>query len=170
MPKPCIVIVCGAWHSTLHYNGLIVLFQQAGYQVSSQKLPSVNPDVPANHTSSTDAAFIRERLLLPLVKDGTDVLMVMHSYGGCPGAAAAKGLSTKERKADGKTGGIIGLIFIAAFLLHQGECVFNCVGGKWEPWHCVDVGQQLALLRLVADLLQNICLISCLSQCRKRLD
>lgn len=62
----------------------------------------------------------------------------MHSCGGCPGAAAAKGLSTKERKADGKTGGIIGLIFIAAFLLHQGECVFNCVGGKWEPWHCVD--------------------------------
>jgi pimeloyl-ACP methyl ester carboxylesterase len=153
MPKPCIVIVPGAWHSTLHYNGLIVLFQQAGYQVSSQKLPSVNPDVPANHTSSTDAAFIRERLLLPLVEDGTDVLLVMHSYGGCPGAAAAKGLSTKDRTADGKTGGIIGLIFIAAFLHHQGDCVFNCVGGKWESWHCVDVGQQLAPLRLVADLL-----------------
>jgi len=170
MPKPCIVIVPGAWHSTIHYHGLIVLFQQAGYQVSSQKLPSVNPDVSASHTSSTDAAFIRERLLLPLVGDGTDVLLVMHSYGGCPGAAAAKGLSTKERKADGKTGSIIGLIFIAAFLLHQGECVFKCVGGKWEPWHCVDVGQQLALLRLVADLLQNICMISCLSQCRKRLD
>ncbi|KAL0019851.1 hypothetical protein WJX79_008587 [Trebouxia sp. C0005] len=62
----------------------------------------------------------------------------MHSYGGCPGAAAAQGLSAKDRAADGKTGGIIGLIFIAAFLLHQGDCVFNGVGGKWEPWHCVD--------------------------------
>ena len=153
MPKPCIVIVPGAWHSSLHYNGLIVLLQQAGYQVSSQKLPSVNPDVPENRTSSTDAAFIRERLLLPLIEDGTDVLLVMHSYGGCPGAAAAKGLSTKDRTADGKTGGIIGLIFIAAFLHHQGDCVFNSLGGKWGSWHRANVGQQLPILPLVAGLL-----------------
>ena len=47
---------------------------------------------------------------------GKEVVLVMHSYSGGPGAMAASGLSIAERHAAGQTGGIIRLVFIAAFL------------------------------------------------------
>ena len=43
-------------------------------------------------------------------------MLVMHSYSGGPGAMAASGLSIAERHEAGRKGGIIGLVFIAAFL------------------------------------------------------
>jgi hypothetical protein len=43
-------------------------------------------------------------------------MLVAHSYGGCPVGAAANGLSKVERAAASKPGGILGLIFIAAFI------------------------------------------------------
>ena len=46
--------------------------------------------------------------------------LVMHSYGGCPGSAAAGGLSKAARTAAGKQGGIIGLIFMCGFIAHEG--------------------------------------------------
>ena len=49
-----------------------------------------------------------------------DVVLVMHSYGGCAGSAGVAGLSKAARTADGKQGGIIGLIFMCGFIAHEG--------------------------------------------------
>ncbi len=76
---------------------------------------------------------------------------------GCPGAAAAKILSTQDCNAD-TTGGIVGPVFTAAFSHHQGNHVFNSLGRKWSNMstqHHEDACQQLApcTFHLVADLL-----------------
>ncbi len=68
--KPTIVIVPGAGHSPMHYKELATLLQQAGYPVSSPALPSINPQVSADHSSATDADFLRECILLRLLEDG----------------------------------------------------------------------------------------------------
>ena len=49
-----------------------------------------------------------------------DVVLVMHSYGGCAGSAGVAGLSKAARTAAGKQGGIIGLIFMCGFIAHEG--------------------------------------------------
>lgn len=59
----------------------------------------------------------------------------MHSYGGLPGATAAKGLSKSERKAAGKPGGIIGLIFICAFIAKDGQSLLGSLPGQvFDKW------------------------------------
>ena len=137
--KPVVVVVPTAWHSPKHYSLLFDLLQKSGYNVSAQPLPSLNPATPVNVHLATDADFVRHQQLLPLLEQGKDILLVMHGYGGCPGGMAATGLSKKQRSAEGLKGGVVGLVFVAGFLLNEGESVFSKLGGKFEPWHVVDV-------------------------------
>jgi len=131
---PTIVVVPGAWHSPVHYTELLALFEAAGYPTSSSVLPSVDPPNPNITTATTDADFIKDNILAPLLSQGKEIVMVMHSYGGSPGGAAANGLSKVERTAAGKTGGIIGLVFIAALLVQEGTSLLTAVGGTFNPW------------------------------------
>ena len=139
VPKPTLVIVPGAWHTPANYTDLIARLQQAGYPVRCKKLPSTDAETASAHTVATDAAFLREQLLLPLIQEGADILLILHSFGGCPGSAAAKGLSKQECRNSGLDGGIVGLACIAAFLACEGTSLLNCLGGKWESWFIVDV-------------------------------
>lgn len=137
--KPTFVLVPGAWHSPSHYDHLLARLREVGYPTVSLALPSVNPQNPEIIEVATDAAFIREKMLLPLLEDGKDVVLALHSYGGSPGGAAAKGLSKSERSSQGRQGGIIGLIFIAAFLAREGDSLLSALGGKWDSWVMVNV-------------------------------
>lgn len=139
-PKPTFVFVPGAWHSPSHFGHLISPLHEAGYPTVPVALPSVNPDEAKQIHLITDITFLREEILLPLLEDGKDVVLVMHSYGGCPGGAAAKGLSKSERRSEGRQGGVIGLVFIAAFLAREGDSLLSALGGKLHPWITVNVG------------------------------
>ena len=131
---PTIVIVPGAWHSPAHFKQLIALLKQAGYPVSSYSLPSLEPSDPNATTTTSDSTFIKEKILAPLLEKGSDILLVMHSYGGSPGSVAARGLSKVERISQGLQGGVIGLVFIAALLAPEGASLLAMVGGKFHPW------------------------------------
>lgn len=47
-----------------------------------------------------------------------------HSYGSVPACEACPGLLLADRKAKGKENGIIGFVYVAAFVLYVGEPVF----------------------------------------------
>ena len=134
--KPTIVLVPGAWHSPSHYTELIGAFEKAGYPTKSSRLPSVGSADPRNESTEKDANFIRGGLLSPLLDEEKDIVLVMHSYGGCPGAAAAKGLSKTER---GSRSGIVCLVFITAFLAREGDSLKSALGGRFDPWCIVNV-------------------------------
>lgn len=138
--KPTFVLVPGAWHSPSHYGHLLARLHEAGHPTVSLALPSVNPEEPKKIDVGTDITFIREKMLLPLLEDGKDIVLVMHSYGGCPGGAAAKGLSKSERRSEGRQGGVIGLVFVAAFLAREGDSLRSALGGKFDPWVIENVG------------------------------
>ncbi len=40
------------------------------------------------------------------VRDGKDIVLVVHSYGGVPGNEAVQGYSKAERQKQGKQGGV----------------------------------------------------------------
>ena len=133
--KPIIALVPGAWHSPVHYSELIALLGASGYQVVSKRNPSCDSSNPNAQSVASDAASIRNELLLPPINDGRDVILAMHSYGGCPGATAAKGLSKAEVAARGRRGGIIGLLFICAFVAKEGDSLLSVLPGQvFDPW------------------------------------
>jgi len=135
MSLPTIVLVPGAWHSPQHYSALIDNLKAQSFQVVTDRLPSVGSKTPREQSVSKDADFIQNHLLLPILDSGKDVLLLMHSYGGCPGADAAKGLSKAERKAAGKKGGIIGLVFMCAFVAAEGDSLLSKLPGQvYDPW------------------------------------
>ncbi len=126
--KPTIVLIPGAWHSPSHYHELILRLHKAGYATQCLRLPSVNPDPGTAEQAdvANDIAFTREKILLPLVDEaGEDVVVVMHSYGGIPGSGAARGLSKVERRSRGLQGGVVGLVFIAAFPAKEGQSLVS---------------------------------------------
>lgn len=142
--KPSIALIPGAWHSPVHYEKLITLLENAGYPVKTMQLPSAGSVEPKKESTAGDAEAIRENLLLPLLNEGNDVIVLMHSYGGCPGAAAAKGLGKTERKTSGS---VIGLIFIAAFLAREGDSLLSALGGKFDPWVMINVSNSSCSLQ-----------------------
>ncbi|KAI4244337.1 MAG: hypothetical protein L6R40_003063 [Gallowayella cf. fulva] len=69
---------------------------------------------------------------MPAISAGKEVVVIMHSYSGGPGAMAAEGLSVAERHAAGQVGGVVGLIFISAFIAEEGQTLVS--GGGFAPW------------------------------------
>ena len=131
-----IALVPGAWHTPEHYSELVDYIKKEGYDVLCRRNPSCDASNADEATTQEDSEAIRNNVLLPLIEMGKDVILVMHSYGGSPGSAAAKGLSKTERTASGKEGGIIGLIFVAAFLAGEGESLVSKLPDqKFESWY-----------------------------------
>ena len=122
-PKPTLLIIPGAWHTSIYFDPLLAVLSKHAYPTVCKALPSVAPSNPKAHTAQTDAEFVRNSLLLPLLDEGKDVIVIMHSYGGQAGSAAAFGLGVEERKKAGLHGGVLGLVYICAFVVPSGKSV-----------------------------------------------
>lgn len=82
---------------------------------------------------------MRNNFLLPLVEnEHKDVILAVHSFGGIVGGGAAVGLSKTDRLAQNLKGGVLGLIYIAGNITHEGQTMFDSVGGKWPEWLKLD--------------------------------
>lgn len=147
MPRPpsrtVFVVVPGASQSPSHYGYLLHILHSRGYPTLSALLPSTGPAIGSNVTAQDDTDYVRERMLLPILDtEEHDVIMVMHSYGGLPGSAAALGLGKADRAAQGKSTSVLGQIFISALLIKGGDGndVITNIGGQIPPHMGVDVG------------------------------
>ena len=96
-------------------------------------LPSCNPPDATSTTCAKDADAVRDAIL-PLLDEDKDVLVIAHSYGGIPAGGAAYGLSTGQRKKEGKKGGVIGLVYISAFVVPGNVSLLTVMGGKHAPY------------------------------------
>ncbi|KAL9084208.1 MAG: hypothetical protein Q9159_005331 [Coniocarpon cinnabarinum] len=63
-----------------------------------------------------------------LVSAGNQVLILSHSYGGVVATnAITADLSISARHKEGKQGGILGMVYLCAFILQKGQCVVDIV-------------------------------------------
>ena len=125
--KPTVVIVPGAWHTgpghCTHLSSY--LKDELGHDTVVCTLQSVGSECAHEADVKADVAYLREQILQPLLKAGREVLLLMHSFGGVPGSAAAAGLSKRERQATGQSGGIVGLVYLAAVgMIVFGRAIF----------------------------------------------
>jgi len=145
--RPIIILVPGAWHAPLHYSHLLDGLKHEGFTTVSERNPSCDSADPSGTSTAKDAMAIRT-LILSQIDKGHEIVVIMHSYGGCPGAAAAQGLSKTERQAIGLPGGVIGLLFICAFAAGEGDSLISKLPGAVRTdWMILHVSCLVDLLK-----------------------
>ncbi|KAJ7719921.1 Alpha/beta hydrolase fold-1 [Mycena metata] len=120
LPKPEIIIIPGSFAPLKYYDPVVADFKAHGYSVHGVELETVGRRDTAAPGMYDDAAAIAA-LTSRLADEGKDVVLVPHSYGGVPTCESAKGLAKSVREKEGKTGGIVRIVFVSALVPKEGE-------------------------------------------------
>lgn len=139
MSKPTVLFVHGAWHSPKHFQPARDAFESAGYPTECPCQPTFDARA-GTATLYDDAKCIRFLLNELVEKQGKDVICVLHSYGGVVGTEAIDAsLGKKNRQDNGLSGGVLGLLYMAAFVLPLGSSLSTAFGGSLPPFIQVEV-------------------------------
>ena len=118
--KPEILLIHGGWHVPQSYVKFTSALEAAAHTVHVPALPSMNGTRPPDASLDTDTDAIR-KYTEKLVDEGRYIVAIMHSYGGQVGTNALAGLGADSRIKEGKKGGVVHLIYMAASVLREGE-------------------------------------------------
>lgn len=146
------VVIChGSCHSPAPYLPLVDAFKARGIEAYCPQLPTSDlsklnvsnidePDFdreppPGGYPQGDEDTEVILQVLKPLIHDeGKHVLLIGHSSGGWVTTQAAQPeLQAKVRKANGQSGGIIGLLYMGAFVIPVGESVHSFFQPKEGP-------------------------------------
>ena len=137
MSKPTIVFAPGAWHTPDCFDTLRKELGTRGWTTEAVAYPSAGSEPPTKGVPEDSAAL--RSVLERLAEEGKEIVLVVHSYGGIVGQNASQGLGYKQRKAEGKTGGIIEFVYLAAFVAPKGLSIKAMFGGQLLPWMKMNV-------------------------------
>jgi len=141
--KPTLVLIPGAWHSAEIWGKVTSILEEQHYKCIPVALPSTagNPST----TFGEDIDAVRDAIIGE-AKQGHDVVVVAHSYGGAVGQSAVKGLTRSKPDDlqfadDQSTGHVIGLAMMACGFGQTGVSFIDAVGGTPPPlWRFDDSG------------------------------
>ncbi|KAK3056941.1 hypothetical protein LTR09_001979 [Extremus antarcticus] len=139
--SPAVVLVHGSWHIPEHYQETVDAIRSKGFKdVYCPHLPSSTTTLPLPATANLahDTAEIRS-VIQSLVDSGSQVILLMHSYGGIVGTNALSTLLYPQRRAAGLPGGVTHLIYLASFVLPLGTSLSTPWGDTLMPWLTEDV-------------------------------
>jgi pimeloyl-ACP methyl ester carboxylesterase len=127
MAQTPLLLVHGAWHGSWCWEPLRPALEDAGFATHTVDLPSHGDDTGKLGGLHDDATVVREAMAgLP-----EGVVVVAHSYGGAP---VTEGLA--------EAGNVRHLVYLAAFMLDEGESVLGAAGGTPPPfWESTPDGQ-----------------------------
>ncbi|GKT66807.1 hypothetical protein ColTof4_04298 [Colletotrichum tofieldiae] len=143
---PTILLTPGAWHQPWTFDLVRDDLANRGYPTAVVALASVG-STDVNVGLDQDTEVVRAELQR-LIDAGREVVVVAHSYGGVPVANAVEGLNYKDRAVQGKTGGVLMVVYMASFAVPAEESLFD--GAGLQPWWNVtdlDVADSCALTR-----------------------
>jgi hypothetical protein len=135
--NPVFVFVPGAWHTADSFDVVRDLMHNRGLATEAISTPSVGafpPDKGLHADIEHTHAVLKE-----MVEAGCQIVLVNHSYGGMVGAGAVKGLGYTERRKAGLPGGVIMVVWMAAFVTPKGKTLMDMLGGKHAPWMVINV-------------------------------
>ncbi|PYH82492.1 alpha/beta-hydrolase [Aspergillus uvarum CBS 121591] len=119
--KPIFVFVPGAWHTPDTFDIIRDLLRQRGHDT----------DAVANQSAG---AADPSRALRALADQGCSIVVVAHSYGGIVAAGAVEGLGYTSRARAGQPGGVIQVVWMAAFVTPKDKSLLEMLGGNWLSW------------------------------------
>ncbi|MFE1646435.1 alpha/beta hydrolase [Microbacterium sp. P01] len=117
-----ILLVHGAWHGSWCWEPTADILRARGWDVHTVDLPTVHADDKADLALADDADAVATAIA------GIDgpVTVVAHSYGGVPTTQAATDPRVRH------------IVYIAAFVLDEGESLLASVGGVAPDWWHID--------------------------------
>lgn len=143
-----IVLCHGSYHTPAPYGPLLALFKSHGIDAYCPQLPTAdlaalnigdvsNPDFDLGpptegYPQGKEDVQAVLSVLQPLVDSGKKVLIIGHSSGGWVATEVARPeLQAKTRASTGLPGGIIGILYMGAFVIPVGESV----NSYFQPKH-----------------------------------
>ncbi|KNG91216.1 hypothetical protein ANOM_000578 [Aspergillus nomiae NRRL 13137] len=129
---PKIVLVPGAWSTPVFYDGLHSCLSERGLEAITVQHPSTGAKPPTK-TLEDDVAQLHGTLE-HLCDSGNDIIVVAHSYGGLVSSGAVEGLEKPTRQSQGKSGGVLMIIYMVAFIIPKGVSLVGASGGQLMPW------------------------------------
>jgi len=145
--KPLFLLIPGNFLPPSYYTQTSTLLTTHNFRTRTLPLPSTGSPtlLPSN---ASDIAAVRAVLSEELVSEpGVEIIVVAHSYGGIVACEAVKGLGYQERLDEGKWGGVVRLVFVAAWLLQEGESAPEVIAryAMEAPWARFEVRYLLFL-------------------------
>lgn len=138
MAKPSLIFAPGAWYPPTAFDPIISTLKEHGYaNCHTVAFPSVQQASTVKGLEP-DIGAVRA-LVAQEAEAGRDVIVVSHSWSGLPVSSALDGLSKEEREEEGKSGGVVRLVFVASFIPNIGESLIGAFGGTPPPWYVRDV-------------------------------
>lgn len=128
--KPTIVIFSGAFHQAACMDTFLKHLRAAGFPAEAHALKTVGN---ASAGIDDDVVYMKS-VLQPHFDAGKDVVFIPHSFAGFPTTVAISGLEKHSREANGQKGGILGVIYMAAFIPTVDETLYQAIHG-WQSWH-----------------------------------
>lgn len=119
MARPTIVLCPGAWHGPEAFSLIRPKLTDAGHKVIEVDWPSVSR--PAEIESFDDDIAYLSAILAAETDAGNEVVIVSHSWSGLPVVSTAGPFGASERAKQGKKGGVVKLLFIAAIVVPGGQ-------------------------------------------------
>jgi len=130
---PTIVIIHDAWHTPTHYSKMIDLLSVEGFEVACPQLLSCSSEVNSRCSFNDDVSLMYQ-LVFDLVSDGKSVICVMHGYGGYIGTEILSDLCASQRTKDGRSGGVVHMVWISAVLPGKGVSMQMAMGGEFPDY------------------------------------
>ncbi|KIX09789.1 uncharacterized protein Z518_00870 [Rhinocladiella mackenziei CBS 650.93] len=130
--RPVVVFVPGAWHPPSCFNMVMERLEAAGYETKGVTLASVGAAEPLTDFQPDVQAI--QSVMTPIIDQGKDILLVVHSYGGVVGNEAVRGLDKASREKEGKKGGVSHIYFCCAFALPEDVSLMDALQGEPLPW------------------------------------
>ena len=135
--RATIVWVPGLLHTPAHFRPTVEALADVGIPSISIDMPNYGPSAPSA-LPYDDLEVIRSACS-DLVNDGKEIILVGHSYSGVPVCQAVRGLDRSFRKSEGKDGGIVRVMFVAAWTLPDGMTMMKYSNGQLPPpWATMD--------------------------------
>lgn len=146
MSNKTFVFSLGAWVVPSVFDATRSHLKSLGFSSACPAHPAIGAE-PPSMTLEDDTESLRG-VLTAYVDEGRDVIVVAHSYGGVVASSAVEGLTKTARTDAGKPGGVIKVIYLAAFALDKGQSLLGMLGGNYLPWMKVEVGISLFNMHL----------------------
>jgi hypothetical protein len=122
MSKHDIVLVPGFWEGPDSLQSSVQLLRKDGYITHVAPLRSTgvpyreNPKSPSLHDDVATVCSV----IKPLVEEGKDIVLLLHSASSFIGSHAIEGLSKVARAKEGKKGGVDFIAFLTAGVYPEG--------------------------------------------------
>ncbi|KAJ5317910.1 hypothetical protein PENANT_c004G00505 [Penicillium antarcticum] len=136
MSKPTFVFSLGAWMHPTVFDVVRTRLEALGFPSECPAHPSIGAEPPSMTLENDVSSF--HSVLTAVADEGRDIVVVGHSYGGVVASSAVEGLAKSVRAANGKHGGVLRVVYLAAFALDKGQSLLELLGGDPLPWMKVE--------------------------------